>query len=166
MNQVRILQEMTTVGDPEPAPQNWPPGIRDRVMDYLRSLGLSRQRLIEDLADDCLNRAQRRIGRSAGDELLMRAIEEAQRRFDHALARAMRLSPSKDTHPIAAARSALLLTGGPSAGDALFGIPDLSPEIGETLKEILPRSTPPEDPVPMTEQPLRFWLFKSTHQRS
>ncbi|HYE35060.1 hypothetical protein [Methylocaldum sp.] len=135
-------------------------------MAYLRSLGLSQQSLVDELADDCLNRAQRRVGRGAGDELLRRAVEEAQRRFDHALARTMRLSPSKDTHPIAAARAALLLTGSPLAGDALFGNPDQSPESGEMLREILPRPTPPEDHISMAEQPLRFWLFKSTHQRS
>jgi len=135
-------------------------------MAYLRSLGLSRPDLIESLAEDCLNRARRRVGRGAGDELLKHAVEEALRRFDHALARAMRLSPSKDPHPIAAARAALLLTGNPSAGDALFGNPEPPPETGEMLREILPRPTPPEAPVPMTEQPLKFWLFKSTHQRS
>jgi hypothetical protein len=166
MNQVRILEEMITSGDPDPIPQLWPTGIKERVVAYLQSLGLSRQDLIEDLADDCLNRARRRVGRGAGDELLKRAIEEAQRRFDHALARAMRLSPSKDPHPIAAARAAMLLSNGPSAGDTLFGNPEPPSETGEMLKEILPRPTPPEDPVPMAEQPLRFWLFKSTHQRS
>ncbi|MBP1148249.1 MULTISPECIES: hypothetical protein [Methylocaldum] len=166
MNQVRILEEMITSGDADSAPQSWLPGIKERVVAYLQSLGLSRQDLIENLADDCLNRARRRVGRGAGDELLKRAIEEAQRRFDHALARAMRLSPSKDPHPIAAARAALLLTGCPSASDALFGNPDPPSETGEMLREILPRPTPPEDSVPMAEQPLRFWLFKSTHQSS
>jgi|GEM_PF-557244 len=166
MNQVRILEEMIAFGDPEPVPQSWSPGIKERVVAYLQNLGLSRQDLIENLADDCLNRARRRVGRGAGDELLKRAVEEAQRRFDHALARAMRLSPSKDPHPIAAARAALLLMSSPSVDDALFGNPDPSSETGEMLREILPRPTPPEDPVPMAEQPLRFWLFKSTHQRS
>jgi hypothetical protein len=78
----------------------------------------------------------------------------------------MRLSPSKDPHPIAAARAALLLTGCPLAADALFENPEPPAEAGEMLREILPRSTPPEAPVSMAEQPLRFWLFKSTHQSS
>lgn len=166
MSQVRILEQMTTAGDADSALQAWPPGVKERVLDYLRSLGLSRQDLVEGLAEDCLNRARRRVGRGAAEELLKRAIEEAQRRFDHALARAMRLSPSKDPHPVAAARAALLLTGCPSASDALFGNPDSPSDAGEMLKDILPRATPPESPAPMAEQPLRFWLFKSTHQRS
>jgi hypothetical protein len=78
----------------------------------------------------------------------------------------MRLSPSKDPHPVAAARAALLLTGCPLAADALFENPEPPSETGEMLRDILPHSTPPEAPVSMAEQPLRFWLFKSTHQSS
>lgn len=166
MNQVRTLNKVITSGVVESVPQSWPPGIKERVIAYLQSLGLSRQDLVEGLAEDCLNRARRRVGRGAVEELLKRAIEEAQRRFDHALARAMRLSPSKDPHPVAAARAALLLTGCPLAADALFENPELPSETGEMLRDILPHSTPPEAPVSMAEQPLRFWLFKSTHQSS
>ena len=135
--------------------------IRAKVADYWKSLRLTDEVLIGNLVEDCLNRARLRVGRASSPELLRRAIEEAQRRFDHALASAIGLPPSNDPHPLAAARAALLLTPGLSA-DSLFRHDASTRELKERLESLLPQSTPPESHVSMTPVPLRFWLFKST----
>jgi AcrR family transcriptional regulator len=158
MNQAGLAEAIVPEGT-ESAPQ--PAAVRTRVAAYWRDLGLSDPALIESLTDDCLNRAWRRMGRGSEEELLRRALEEAQRRFDHALARALRLPPARDPHPIAAARAALLLSENRLLADRLFQSGDPALDLGAQLQEILPRSTPPEAPLPMSEAPLRFWLFKS-----
>ena len=135
--------------------------VRAKVTDYWKALRLTDEVLIGNLVEDCINRARLRVGRPSSPELLRRAIEEAQRRFDHALASAIGIPPSNDPHPLAAARAALLLTPGLSA-DSLFRHDASTRELKEKLEPLLPRSTPPEAPVSMTPVPLRFWLFKST----
>ncbi len=144
-----------------PASTGFPIQVKARVAAYWRRLGLSDPALIEHLADECLFRARKRMGRGSDVELLMRALEEAQRRFDHALARALHLPPG-DAHTIAAARAAVLLGGEWFHGDNLFRAGDPSPEFQGQLQAILPRSTPPEAHLAMAETPLDFWLFKST----
>lgn len=134
-------------------------------MAYWRHLGLTDPGLVERLGDECLHRAQRRVVKGADEELLRRALEEAQRRFDHALARAAHLPPSNDHHPVAAARAAFLMAADRFSADALFDSTDPPPDFGPSLQEFLPHSTPPEARLVMPETPLRFWLFKSTHQR-
>ena len=142
-------------------PHSDPACAGERVVAYWRRLGLSDPALIDSLTEECLHRARRRMGRGSDEELLMRALEEAQRRFDHALARALHLPPSGDVHAIAAARAALLLESGGFCSDSLFRSGEPAPDVQSKLQAILPRSTPPEAHLPMSEAPLSFWLFKS-----
>jgi hypothetical protein len=142
-------------------PHAVPAHIKERVVAYWRRLGLTDPALIDSLAEDCLHRAKRRLGRRTDEALLMRTLEEAQRRFDHALARALRLPPSGDIHAIAAARAALLLSGDGLGSDCLFRPGEPPPEFQAQLQAALPRSTPPEAHLSMPEAPLSFWLFES-----
>jgi hypothetical protein len=135
--------------------------LRERVGHYWQMLGLTNQDLIASLTGDCLSKARRLAGRASEMELLRRALEEAQRRFDHALASAVGMPPSNDPHPLAAARAALLLTPDLSA-DCLFAHDDSTRELKDRLLGCVPRSTPEESPVTMTPVSFRFWLFKST----
>ncbi len=137
--------------------------LLERIGAYWRTLGLTDEVLIASLSADCLSRARRLVGRPVPAELLRRAIEEAQRRFDHALATAIGLPPSNDPHPLAAARAALLLTPD-RAADRLFRHDETTRELKEQIMPHLPQSTPPEAPVSMVPVTLRFWLFKSTDQ--
>jgi AcrR family transcriptional regulator len=139
------------------------PAVRERIMAYWRDLGVVDPALAASLADECLAKARRRVGRSADEELLRRALEEVQRRFDHALAWALGLPPSQDHHPIDAARAAYLLAAERIPADRLFSPGDGASDLGVRLRKVLPRSTPPEAPLAMPEAPLKFWLFKSPH---
>lgn len=163
MNPAQALEQ--TVPIRGEAPETVSAQVREQVSAYWRSLGLADPDLIASLTQDCLNRAMRRVGRGSDEELLRRSLEEAQRRFDHALARVLGLPPSKDHHPVAAARAAILLAKERIPADGLFGHGDAAAEVGKHLQKILPRSTPPEAHVSMPEAPLRFWLFKSPHPR-
>jgi AcrR family transcriptional regulator len=138
--------------------------VREDVMAYWRELGLSDPSLVQSLADECLAHARRRVSRDASEELLRRALEDVQRRLDHALARALGLPPSRDQHPLSAARAAFLLAREGISADALFLPGDAQTEMATRLREALPHSTPPEAELKMKETPLRFWLFKSTHR--
>lgn len=136
--------------------------IRLSVRDYFRALGLTNAELIESLTHDCLAKARRRVGRDVEDELLRRAIEEAQRRFDHALAAAAGVPPLNDPYPIARTRAAMLLSSSGHAADALFTHDASTRELGDRLKHGLPQPTPPEEHLNMVVAPLSFWFFKST----
>jgi hypothetical protein len=135
---------------------------RKQVSHYLQALGLIDHYLIQQLAEECLSHAKRRAADDTSEEFLRRALEEAQRRVDHALARALGLPPSRDPKPIAAARAAMLLARGAISVDALFLSPEASDEAASRIREALPRAMPPEEPLEMQPTPLRFWLFKST----
>ena len=134
-----------------------------RVADYLRHLRLTDEVLIQSLAEDCLRRAQRLMGRESEAELVRRGLEEAQRRFDHALAAAVGMPPSNDPHPLAAIRAALLLNDQLSS-DALFRHDHTTLELKDALREALPRSTPEEARLEMKPVPFDFWLFTSTER--
>jgi hypothetical protein len=159
---------MTLMAEANPVMTELPPlgGVREdelkeRIGHYWQMLGLTNQDLIASLTGDCLSKARRLAGRASEMELLRRALEEAQRRFDHALASAVGMPPSNDPHPLAAARAALLLTPDLSA-DCLFAHDDSTRELKDRLLGCVPRSTPEESPVTMTPVSFRFWLFKST----
>lgn len=132
-----------------------------QIEAYWRQLGLTDPVLIESLAHDCVHRARRLVGRPDEAELLRRALEDAQRRFDHALANAMGMPPSNDPQPLAAARAALLLSPEWS-GDTLFRHDETTRQLAERLRPALPVSVPPESHLQMKTMPLDFWLFKST----
>lgn len=147
-----------------PLAGDFPAKTRAQVMAYWRRLGLADADLIESLTDDCLQRARRLVGRGAEDEWVLRALEEAQRRFDQALVRVLHLPPAKDNHGVAAARAALLLALPDLPKDGLFK-PGAGPgDFGAAVHHALPRPTPPESHLTMAEAPLRFWLFKSPHR--
>lgn len=142
----------------------FPAAVREQVLAYWQRLGVADSELAEHLADDCLHRARRLAARGNEGELLSRALEEALRRFDHALARALHLPPAKDSHGLAAARAAALLALAGTATDKLFKPGADAAELAAAIQRALPRSTPPESRLPMAEAPLRFWLFKSPPQ--
>ncbi len=149
-----------TAGEPL-APHDIPKSVHDRVEAYWRRLGVSDAALLERLTWDCLHRAKHRVARGSEEELLLRSMEEAQRRLDHALARALGLPPAVDAHTLAAVRAAFLMGDVGLSADNLFRSGDPSPEFQARLWTLLPKSTPPEAPMSMPEAPLRFWLFKS-----
>jgi hypothetical protein len=137
-------------------------GIEMQVAAYLRTLGLTDATLISEVATDCLASARRRAAPGSEPELLRRALEEAQRRFNRALGQLMGLDKTgDDEQPLAAVRAAVLLGTPPIATDDLLCNPDASDERVEQIRRTLPVSTPPESPLDMHARPLRFWLFKS-----
>ena len=136
--------------------------VRARVSAYWRRLGLKDPVLIDGLSHDCLQRARRLVVKDDLDALLRRAIEEAQRRFDHALASAMELPPSNDPQPLATARAALLLSG--EGAETLFRHDESTRQLKERLSARLPMPIPPEAPRTMRPVAIDFWLFDSaTH---
>ncbi|CAL1240401.1 hypothetical protein [Candidatus Methylocalor cossyra] len=160
MNQARMAEPGATVAPAEPSHPAETPEIRRKVVAYWRRLKVADPALLESLTADCLSRAKRRIGPTASpDELLLRALEEAERQFDRTLARALRLT---DGHARAAARAALLAARDLARADELLRTGALAPELEAELRRRLPRATPPEAPLAMPEASLRFWLFRST----
>lgn len=138
-----------------------PEPVRATVAAYWRDLGLRDAGLVDRLVEECLERA----GRAPAEELERRALEEARRRYDHVLAGALGLAHGHDRQALAAARAACLFGGAGLDIDSLFAPGDGAAEWGARLRAVLPRSTPPEDHLPMPPAPLRFWLFKSPPPR-
>jgi len=151
--------ENLTAGDAEP--------VRQRLYDYWRSLGIQEEALLETLVGESLQRSRHKLARTSDPtDWLREALEETQRRFDHALARALHLAPAKDNQALLAARAALLLNRGCFSAEALFQAPEAATELAAELRRVLPQPTPPEAHLHMAEQPLSFWLFRSTsHHR-
>lgn len=135
---------------------------RQALLDYLRDLHVKDAVLLNSLAADCLSHARRRVAPGFSGELLRRAIEEAQRRVDSALARLLGLSATRDLHALAGARAALLLCAKDASTDFLFdqGTPDT--DRLSRLKALLPKATPAESPRAMVPQKFDFFLFKSS----
>ena len=139
--------------------------VKERLLAYLGRLGLKESDLIEMMADECLNRARRRAAPGSQEELLRRALEEAQRRFDHVLARTLNLTGAKDHHPIAGARAAILLGCAAEVRvDHLFRHQDGQTETASRLRTALPLATPPESNLAMPDQPISF-LFSRLPQQ-
>lgn len=136
--------------------------VRRSLHDYLRVLGLRGEPLLNAFATECLQVARRRVGPGSGDELLRRAIEEAQRRFDTALAHRLGFSMTRDQHQIAGARAALLMCRPCPSSDFLFESGEADPALLARLKACAPVATPPEVPRPMAPQKLEFFLFRSS----
>ena len=132
-----------------------------QVSNYLHALGLVDQYLINQLVEECLSNAKRHTPDDEHDYLLKYALEEAQRRIDQAIARALRLQISRDQKPISAARAAMLLSEGSISVDALFLSPEASDEAITRILEVLPQAVPPEEPLEMKPAQLCFWLFRS-----
>lgn len=136
--------------------------VRGELHDYLEALGIRGDALLQSLAMECLQVARNRVGPGSRDELLRRAIEEAQRRFDSAIARLLGLSVTRDQHLVAGMRAALLLCGPAASSDFLFEPGEADVEVIVKLKACAPVATPPEVPRPMVPQKLEFVFFKSS----
>ncbi|QJD28908.1 hypothetical protein [Methylococcus geothermalis] len=135
--------------------------IGETVKSYLQRLRFRDAALIERLAAECVERARRRVARHDSAELLRRAIEEAQRRLDQALARALGVNVSREPSLIAGARAALLLGDLGISADELYQNSAVNPELTSRLQRHYPVPQPPEAPGAMPRQKLRFFLFKS-----
>jgi hypothetical protein len=136
--------------------------VRSELCDYLRALGIRGEPLLSKFATECLQVARRRVGPGSGDELLRRAIEEAQRRFDAAIAHLLGLSVTRDQHQVAGARAALLMCGLASSSELLFEPGEADPDLIARLKNCAPVATPAEALRPMVPQKLEFFLFRSS----
>lgn len=139
-----------------------PDGIRERLIDYLHRLGVQDPELSQSLAAHCLSHAKRRVGAGMNDELLRRAIEEAQHCMDAGLARLLGLSVTRDAHTIAGARTALLMCMQDGSTDFVFSHTEPEHHRLSRLKAALPRPVPPESPRAMLPQKLDFFFFKSS----
>lgn len=131
-------------------------GLKEPVQAYLRRLRFKDPELIEALARECLLAASRR-GSQNKQKLLRRALEEAQRRLDQALAQALDLYP-EDTASVTAARAALLLAREATDSDDLIRPAPGREGLLVKLKAHLPISVPPEAPSSMPVQSLEFWF--------
>ncbi|MFN3919435.1 MAG: hypothetical protein ACK4JF_03985 [Methylohalobius sp.] len=131
--------------------------LKEHVAAYLKRLRFADPDLIEDLASECLDRAS---GRERWDlqRLLRRALEEAQRRLDLALAQGLGLRLPEDAAAVTAARAALLLTQDPVCADDLIRPSPERSALLARLKAHLPLAIPPEVPGAMPIQDLEFWV--------
>ena len=137
-------------------------GVKARLITYLAQLGVSEPLLQQTLASECLQRARRRAAPGSEEELLRRSLEEAQRRFDHAAARALNLTGTKDFHQVVGARAAVLLGCiADIGGNHLFQADDHQPEISLAVRAALPLPTPPESHLAMPVQPISFFFSRS-----
>lgn len=135
--------------------------VGEAVKSYLRRLRFRDPALIDRLTAECVERARRRVARHDSAELSRRAIEEAQRRLDQALARALGVNASREPSLIAGARAALLLGDLGIGADELYLNASANPEFASRLQRHRPQAQPPEAQVAMQPQKLRFFLFKS-----
>ena len=160
-------EEVTSDLDVTPRPhESFPEAVKTRLAAYLGRLGLRDPSLIEMLAEECLHRARRRAAPGSQEELLRRALEEAQRRFDHAIALALNLTGSKDSHPVAGARAALLLGSDTSiSSDSLFCRHEGVAEMASKLHAAAPIATPPESNLAMPDQQISFIFSGSPKAR-
>jgi hypothetical protein len=159
-----VLAPEHAESDPAVPTPGFPPMVEARVIAYLNRLGIRDQDLLRRLSAACLQRASRRAAPGQHEELLRRALEEAQRRFDAALAQSLHLQGVKNQHALAAARAALLLGKGAMASDSV-----LQGQEGENatlafLAATIPQATPPEVPQEMHEQPISFLFRKPSRQ--
>lgn len=135
--------------------------VGETVKSYLRRLQFRDPALIERLASECVERARRRVAKLDSAELSRRAIEEAQWSLDQALARALGVNASREPSLIAGARAALLLGDLGVGADEFYLNASANSVLASLLDKHLPRPQPPEAPVAMHPQKLRFFLFKS-----
>lgn len=142
---------------PEPAAKS----VEEQIQSYLCRLHFQDPEFIARLASDCLQHARRRVGRDDPGEWLRRALEEAQRRLDQALARALGLNLTREPAAVAGARAALLLGKAGIRADELFLAQPVDPATLATLEGARPLATPPEAPAAMPTQKLSFVFFKS-----
>lgn len=138
--------------------------VCQRLVIYFRHLGYRDAAQIDTLVGECLQKARRKVAHGSRDELIRRALEEAQRRFESTIASVLALNGSKDMRSVAAASAALLL-GGVEGLDITGLLQSEDPsEWLQRLRAALPRPVPPEAHLSMHEQPIRFFFSRSTHR--
>lgn len=120
-----------------------------QVAAYLRSLGFQDEQCIQALAYGCVQQAGKTI---TDNRISQRALKEVWRCLDRALSRCLKLDSSLDFTEVARARAALLLGKTAFCIEDLFKEENITPQIEEALRAILPQAVPPEAPLPMPEQ--------------
>lgn len=130
---------------------------RRSVTAYLARLGLKDEELLQGIAEYCVYRAKRRVGHSGYEELPRRAIEEAMRKVDKAIAHAFGASYA-DPRNLARIRVALELGCLAFPVEPLLRGGEIPPEMRDRLLSALPQATPPEAPQPLVEQRFEFFL--------
>lgn len=159
------VEEVTSARDVAPQPHEaFADAVKARLIAYLGRLGLRDASLIDTLAEECLHRARRRTAPGSQDELLRRALEEAQRRFDHAIALTLNVAGAKDFRLVAGARAALLLCKDGDS-DSLFRRHEELAEMASRLRAGAPVATPPEANLAMPDQPIAFLFSGSSKAR-
>ncbi|HLF95790.1 MAG TPA: hypothetical protein VI457_01480 [Methylococcaceae bacterium] len=130
---------------------------RQRVVAYLTRLGVKDDELVQGITDYCLYRARRRVAHSGHEELPRRAIEEAMRKVDKAIAHAFGAGYA-DPRNLARIRVALELGSVAFPLETVLRGSEISPDSREALLSVLPQATPPEAPQPLAEQRFEFFL--------
>lgn len=130
---------------------------RRSVISYLTRIGLKDEDLVRGITDHCLYRARRRVGHSWHEELPRRAIEEAMRKVDMAIAHAFGDSYA-DSRNLARIRVALELGRVAFPLEALLRGGEIPPDARDALLSVLPLATPPEAPQPLAAQRFEFFI--------
>lgn len=130
---------------------------RKKVTAYLMRLGLRDDDLIQGIVDYCLYRARRRVAHSGHEELPRRAIEEAMRKVDKAIAHAFGADYA-DPRNLARIRVALEVGRVDFPLETLLRGGEILPESRDALLSVLPQATPQEAPQPLVEQRFEFFL--------
>lgn len=151
---------------PVPAPPTDRQALEEaemRIRCLFRRLGLEDPQSLDILVHDCMQRARKRA--QDQEELPRRAVEEARRRYDLWLGRALEPLPDRSLQELARARAALLL--GPRLGSAEGLLPGkgLSLPVREALRAVFPQPVPPEAPVAMPAQAISFVSFTGRKHR-
>jgi AcrR family transcriptional regulator len=151
VSQAALKLRLDRQGDPEREK------LKEFVADYLRQLRFSDPEVIETLALECLEWAAKRSSPDL-QGILRRALEQAHRLLDRALAQALKLHLPEEAAAVSAAKAALLLACEPICADDLIKPSPAQEALALRLKAHLPLATPPEVPGAMPHQDLEFWL--------
>lgn len=131
---------------------------RRKVTDYLLRLGLRDEELIQGIADYCVYRARRRVGRSGHEELPRRAIEEVMRRMDKTIAHAFGVVGADAQH-LARFQVAMELGCVAFPVEPLLRGGEIPLEARDVLLSALPQATPAESHRPLVEQRFEFFCI-------
>jgi hypothetical protein len=120
-------------------------------------LGVRDDELLHGMTDYCLYRARRRVAHSGHEELPRRAVEEAMRKVDKAIAQAFGAGHASPRE-LARIRVALELGGVDFPLETLLRGGEIPPGARDALFAALPRAVPPEAPQPLAEQRFEFFI--------
>lgn len=134
-----------------------------RIRQLFRRLGLGDPQGVEILIHDCLQRA--RLRAQDAEDLPRRAVEEAQRRYDLWLQRALELAPTLSAQELRRARAAVLYSALPGVADGLSPGKTFTGDEREALRAAFPQPLPHDAPVAMSPQALSFLSFTGRRKR-